>query len=193
MNENARMVVVLTAFALGAGLLLAWTDRITRKPIEYERKQETLGALKRVLPACDNDVEADARKVSDAGQDRLFYVARRQGAFVGAAFKVQADGYGGPVETLVGLLPDGTVNAIEILQADKETPGLGNKVRDAGFLGQIKGRSATDTRWAAVRKDGGEIQAITGATISSRAVAQSVKAGMDAYARHAAAIRGQDD
>jgi electron transport complex protein RnfG len=191
MNEALRMTGVLTAFCVVSGALLAWTDAATKGPIEAARRAELADALKKVLPECDNDVMADAKVVQDGGREWTFYVARRSGEFVGAAFKGSADGYGGPIEVLAGVLPDGTIKDVKVLLADKETPGLGSKVSDPAFLKQFtaRGQGGGDTRWVAVTKDGGEIQAITGATISSRALTRAIKADLDVYARHRDRIR----
>jgi len=191
MKEQVRMVVTLTAFCLVAGGLLAWTNSVTKAPIENACRAELVAALKEVLPPFDNDVVADAVTVEDNGRRWTNFVARRQGEFVGAAFECRADGYGGPIRALVGVRSDNTVYAVVILQADKETPGLGSKIKDKRFLSQFSGKSVLDRRWSAVKKDGGEIDAITGATISSRAVAQAVKTGLEVYARHFEEIRGK--
>jgi len=189
MKETLRLIVVLTLFCIVASGLLAWTYAATKSPIEQALRAELIDALKRVLPECDNDVVADAKVINENGQDRTFYVGRRDGAFAGTAFRSVADGYGGPIEVLVGVLPDGALKSIEILQAEKETPGLGAKIKDRDFRDRFAKRPASDTSWAAVKKDGGDIQAITGATISSRGVTRAVKAGLDVYARHAEEIR----
>lgn len=186
MKETIRMIVTVTVFCVASGFLLAWTNSVTKTPIENARKAELIAALKKVLPKCDNDVMADVKVINDNGKAWTFYVARLEDAYVGAAFtSTSENGYGGPSQVLVGVLPDATINAVEVLSAEKETPGLGSKVKEAGFRNQFKGRSGRDTRWAAVIKDGGEIQAITGATISSRAVTEAVKAGLDVLVKHA--------
>ena len=190
MKETIRLVVVLTVFCAVAALLLAWTDSATKARIEQERKAETIEALGRVLPPCDNDLLADARIVKDGGTEWTFYAGRKTGTFVGAAFQSEAAGYGGPIKLLVGLLPDGALNGVQILAADKETPGLGSKVSKPEFLRQFAGQSAADAGWAAVKRDGGQIQAITGATISSRAVARAVRMGLEVYTKHGPEIRG---
>lgn len=189
MKEMIKMLAVMTVFSLVAGLFLAWTDRVTRGPIEQARKKEMLDALRRVLPPSDNDAFTETNTVAVAGRAWVFHVARKADAYAGAAFETQSEGYGGPIRLLVGLQADGAVNAVEVLQAEKETPGLGSKVRESSFLGQFRDRKSADTRWCAVRKDGGEIHAITGATISSRAVSRAVKAGLDVYAAHATKIQ----
>lgn len=190
MKDTVKMLGTLTAFLFVAGLLLAATYQVTKDPIEAARQKETLDALRKVLPPCDNDVVADARAIIDGNTTWTFYVARQAGAFAGSAFRSVAPGYGGDIEVLVGLTPEGAVTRTEILVADKETPGLGSKVREPGFRDGFNGRAATDSARVAVAKDGGDVQAITGATISSRAVCKAVRLGLEVYARHAGEIRG---
>lgn len=190
MKDTLKMLGTLTLFVFVAGLLLAATYKATKAPIETARQKETLDALKKVMPACDNDVVADARTVTDGDSLWTFYVGRQGGTFSGAACRSTAPGYGGDIEVLVGLTPEGTVTRIEILVADKETPGLGSKVRDPAFRGAFDRLSASESARVKVTKDGGEIQAITGATISSRAVCEAVRRGLEVYAGHADEIRG---
>ena len=137
--------------------------------------QARLQALKRVLPPCDNALAAAARTFADDGREWTFYVGRHLGRPVGAAFVTASErGYHhGHIEVVVGVLTNGTVNATEVIRAENETPGLGTRVKSPEFRDQFKGRPAANPGWAAVTKDGGEIQAITGATISSRAVTEA--------------------
>ena len=88
---------------------------------------------------------------------------------------------------MVGLTADNAVNAIEILDQN-ETPGLGAKIDSDEFKGGFAGRGIADTKWL-VTRDKGDIEGITAATISSRAVIQAVKQGLDAYREHEATIR----
>ena len=96
-------------------------------------------------------------------------------------------GYGGTIRLLVGVNAAGTVQGLAVLE-QKETPGLGAKIKDDGFRGQFKGLRIIDTRWK-VRKDGGDVDEITAATISSRAVVEAVARGLDVYRRHEATIQ----
>jgi len=191
MKELVKLVVVLTVFCLVSGFLLAWTNSATKAPIEAARKAETMDALKKVLPACDNDLLADAVTIRDGEKDWTFYPAKEQGRVVGVAFRSESmRGYGGRIVILAGTLADHTVTGIEILEAEKETPGLGARIRETAFRDQFKGRAAGDAQWARVKKDGGDIVAITGATISSRAVSESVRNGLEVLARHESEING---
>lgn len=122
----------------------------------------------------------DVCRVEADGRAWTFQRARDEGRTVGVAFETQSSkGYGGKISLMVGLDTRGAVNAIQILQ-HMETPGLGAKIDGATFKGQFRGRSIRNTRWA-VRKDRGDIDEITAATISSRAVVGAIKQGLDVY------------
>ena len=130
---------------------------------------------------------ASFAKAQPKGAPWTFYVGLQDGQFVGAAFEsVSPKGYGGDVGIMVGVNADGQVQGIEIL-VQKETPGLGAKMADDAFKSQFSGRSIAETRWA-VDKDQGDIDSITAATISSRAVVEAVHAGLQVYTTHQARI-----
>lgn len=189
MKETIKMIGAMMAFCIVAGFMLAWINTKTKAPIEAAYKHEMMIALKKVLPPYDNNIIAEAMVFKENGKDWTFYIARQAGTYVGTASLSRSNrGYGGPIEILIGILSDGTIKSVEILRADKETPGLGAKIKDHGFLDQFNGRSAVNGSWSKVTKDGGQIQAITGATISSRAVAQEVQAALRIYAKHVGEI-----
>ena len=147
-----------------------------------------------VLPEYANSPDTDVVTLED-GVDKkgrpvqvLFYRGRdAAGELVGTAFKVVApDGYSGNIEVMVGLKPDQNINAIEIL-AHAETPGLGSKIEDAVFKDIFKNKSLDNADWR-VKKDGGEFDQITGATISPRAIVVAVRKGLEFYREHQAEI-----
>lgn len=86
----------------------------------------------------------------------------------------EAKGYGGAIEVMTGIRPDGTVSGVTILSMS-ETPGLGAKTKESSFLRQYTGANAPDL---AVNKDGGTVNAVSGATISSRAVTEAVNSAI---------------
>ncbi len=183
MKETLSLILALTLVSGLAGGLLALTDRVTREPIAQSRRAEMLDAIRRVLPPYDNDPSVSTCAVTDAGQAWTFYVARQDGRFAGAAFEAASDqGYSGRIRILVGVRADDTLNGLEILE-QAETPGLGARIGEPDFLRQFAGRPVADTRWA-VKKDGGDVDAITGATISPRAVVDALKRGLEVYRRH---------
>lgn len=187
MKELVKLVVVLTLISALAGVLLAFTNKVTRAPIEAARRQEMLDALAQVLPLFDNQPDTCLKTISDEGAGWTFHIARKENQFAGTAFVTTSmKGYGGPISIMVGLNADDTLRKIRVL-SQQETPGLGSKIAHGPFATQFDGKSIPNTRWA-VTKDGGEIHAITGATISSRAVTDAIKRGCDVYAKHKADI-----
>ena len=183
----ARLIIILTLFCLVAAAALAKVDDITKGPIAEQERLKTVTALKAVLPAFNNDIDKDAKDLV-VGQDKKgrdikikFYNGKMDENQVGTAFQVIApDGYSGDISILMGVGPDGKVSGIEII-SHKETPGLGNKIQKAEWKNQFKGRSIDDGPGLAVKKDGGEIDQFSGATISPRAVVNAVKRGLEIY------------
>jgi len=189
MKEIVRLAIVLTVIAAGAGLILSVVEGVTRAPIAEQRRLETLKALKAVLPPIDNAPDADTVTLvtgkDKKGRDlsRTFYRGRQGEALAGVAFKVVApEGYSGNIEIMVGITPEGTVTGIEIL-THAETPGLGSKITEGWFKEQFRGKGLENADWR-VKKDGGEFDQITGATISPRAVVGAVRQGLEFYRQH---------
>jgi Na+-translocating ferredoxin:NAD+ oxidoreductase subunit G len=170
MKALVSYVVVLASICGVSAGLLATIYEVTKEPIAASRRQMTLDAIQTVLPPFERVVDAvDVREALGAEGDALpeIYPAFSGDDFLGAAIKVtDPDGYGGDVTFMVGLTTDGRIYAIRLL-SHKETPGLGTKLADERFAGQFRGLEVPE-QGLAVRRDGGAIDAITGATISSR-------------------------
>ena len=182
-----RLIIILTSICLVAALALAKVYDITKGPIAEQERLKTVNGLKAVLPAFNNDIDKDAKEVV-IGKDKKgrdinikFYIGKMNETPVGTAFQVIApDGYAGDIAILMGVNPDGKVSGIEII-SHKETPGLGSKIAQEGWKGQFKGKSLEDGPRFSVKKDGGNIDQFSGATISPRAVVNAVKKGLDMY------------
>lgn len=193
MNGLPRLVIALTLITVGAGVLLSLVESQTRAPIAEQRRLETLRALQTVLPAFDNSPDADTVDLA-FGQDkkgreqiRTFFRGRQGGAISGVAFTVVApDGYSGNIAMMVGVDPAGTVVGLEIL-SHAETPGLGDKITRVDFKSQFKGKTLEGVDWR-VKKDGGDFDQITGATISPRAVVKAVRQGLEFFQEHRAEV-----
>jgi electron transport complex protein RnfG len=193
MKDILRLIVVLTSLCIVSALALAKIYDLTKGPIAHQKRLEVLRAIKTVLPPYENEPDRDMVKlpmgIDKRGGEiqRVFYRGRKDGRLIGVAFKVTSpEGYGGDIEVMVGLLPNGMISGVEIL-SHLETPGLGAKIREAKFKDRFKNRNLSNTAWA-VKRDGGDIDGITGATISSRAVIKGVKEGLEFYRDHEASI-----
>ena len=184
MKEIARMILVLTAICLVAALALSQVFELTKGPIEKAKRLEKLAAIKAVLPPYDNEPDRDAKEI----QGRTYYPAVKEGNIVGLAFEASSpDGYSGTIRVLVGVLANGRISGLEILE-HKETPGLGQKIEKEKWRqkviwkekGKSERRTLINTKWQ-VKKDGGDVDQISGATISPRAVVQAVYEGLKQF------------
>jgi electron transport complex protein RnfG len=195
MRDVLRLVIVLTCICIASAVALAKIYDLTKGPIAHQKRLEVLRAIKTVLPPYDNEPDRDVVKlpmgIDKKGEEiqKVFYRGRKEDRLTGVAFRVTSpEGYGGTIEMMVGVLPDGTIHGVEVL-SHLETPGLGAKIDEAKFKERFESRSLSNTTWA-VKKDTGDIDGITGATISSRAVIQALKEGLEVYGKQKAHIVG---
>lgn len=180
MKETLKLTITLTLICLIAGGLLAAADALTRDRIAEVNSQRRQNALNAVLPTHDNLPLDDTVTVSQSGRNWTFYVARNAGQFAGAAVETGSpNGYGGTIRMMFGIDAAGRSIGIAILE-QKETPGLGANIETADFRSRLAQRDIKTTDWH-VTKDGGDIDHITAATISSRAVTDAVREAVDAY------------
>lgn len=165
-----NMILSLTSIAMVMSSALVFVYLKTKGPIEEAAKQKELQAIKLVVPAFDS-IPASWIKNSDGV---IVYPVVKGNDVAGYAIKTFSDnGFSGHIELMVGFLPDGSIFNVEVLQ-QKETPGLGTKMADPLFKNQFAGKNP-DSFKLKVRKDGGEVDAITSATISSRAFCDAVQ------------------
>ncbi|MGK7396702.1 MAG: RnfABCDGE type electron transport complex subunit G [Candidatus Cyclobacteriaceae bacterium M3_2C_046] len=184
-KESTLMNMVLTLFlvALVASTALGYIYELTKEPIARAKLAKKTMAIQQVVPAFDNNPIDDMYKIPiDEGTDSLeAYPAKMNGTEVGTAIRSYSkNGFSGMVWLMVGFSQDGEINNISVLE-HKETPGLGTKMDDPAFKDQFKGIDPLESN-IKVKKDGGEVDAITAATISSRAFSQAVEKAAKAYA-----------
>jgi len=184
---------VLAVLALLAAVIAGVAQRATGARIAANQHAAALAVLHSVLPADthDNDLLADAIEAVDgellgSTKPHRIYRARKNGAPAGVVMEVTArGGYGGPIELLLGIYADGSVAAVRI-GANHETPGIGDGIERKDWISQFDGRSLTDPPpedWL-VKRDGGNFDQLTGATISPRAVVKGVYNGLQYYRNH---------
>lgn len=177
-----NMVLTLLVVSLVASAALAAVYMVTLKPIELAKEKKTNDAIQKVVPAFDNNPGEEMYKIAADGDTLKLYPARKDGKLVGTAIETFTNkGFGGRFTLMVGLLPDGTISSIEVL-GHKETPGLGDKMErsKSSFSVQFDGKNP-ETFKMAVKKDGGDVDAITASTITSRAFTDAVQRAYDAY------------
>lgn len=186
--------VVLGVFGVVGATGVALTHWLTEARIEQAYVAERLKQINEILPKdrYDNDLLRDVIIVP-AGKlcekvDVTVYRARRQGKDVAAIFETTApNGYSGPIRLLVGVNSDGSIAGVRVLEHN-ETPGLGDRIelRKSPWVLGFNGKSLGDpplARWA-VKRDGGDFDQFTGATISPRAVTQAVRNALLYFAQH---------
>ncbi len=188
MNQDNifKMIIVLTIICVISAFALSNIYNITKEPIAEQKRLEMIKAIKSVLPkSVKNDPVKDKIVIDNKN---IFIGKDENGRFVGAAFKVVTkEGYSGTIEIMLGINgKDDSVNGIEILSMG-ETPGLGAKITQKWFKDQYKKRNLKNTNWK-VKKDGGDIDQISGATISPRAVTKAVYNGLKFYVKNKAKI-----
>jgi electron transport complex protein RnfG len=187
---NLTVTCILAAASLGA------VYTMTKQPIDQQKKLELIAALKTTLPEYDNDPASTARTLTFAatgGQQKeiTFYYAKKGQDLAGVAFVVTGAGYQSVIRVMLGLAVNSEISGIEVLE-NGETPGLGTLIATSMFKDQFKGKSLRNSKLVAgglaVGKDGGDIQATTGATISPRAVLSGMNEGLKIFEEHKAEI-----
>ncbi|UMB60150.1 RnfABCDGE type electron transport complex subunit G [Lutibacter sp. A80] len=180
-----NMVVSLFAITIVSGFALGYVNDLTVGPIEQAKITKKVDALKMVLPEFDNNPVAQVLLInSEFAKDSVeVYPAFKNNEFVGAAVIGSTEkGFSGLIKIMVGFMPDGTIKNIAVLE-QKETPGLGTKMKDEKFLAQFREKNPS-TYNLKVTKDGGEVDALTGATISSRAFGEAVQMAYDEFLKN---------
>ena len=177
-----NMVVSLFAITIVSGFALGFVNDFTVGPIKEAKIAKKVNALKLVLPDFDNNpVEEVILINSEFVKDSVeVYPAFKNMEFVGAAIIGSTEkGFSGLIKIMVGFTPDGTIKNIEVLE-QKETPGLGTKMKDDKFLAQFRDKNPSVFN-VKPTKDQGEIDALTGATITTRAFGEAVQMAYDAF------------
>lgn len=178
-----NMVLVLLAVTLIASSAVGFVYELTKDPIAIAKQNKKLKAIKAVVPVFDNNPNAEKVSVNIDGGTVELYPAKKDGKIVGTAVRTFTNsGFSGQFWIMVGFKPDGSIYNYSVLE-HKETPGLGSKMvswftKDG--KGNITGLNPAKAKMT-VSKDGGDVDAITAATISSRAFLDAVQRGYNAF------------
>lgn len=160
-------ILVLTIITALSGYLLAYVYKTTKPAIEKQQKLEEEKINKEIFPEGDKFVEKETKGI------KYFSVLNSKGEEIGKIFTTTSLGYGGYIKIKVGVDENFKIKGVKILQHN-ETPGLGAKITNDKFLSQFKGKTIEDI-YLKKDKSNGKIDAITGATISSRAVTDGIR------------------
>ncbi|MBU3927102.1 MAG: RnfABCDGE type electron transport complex subunit G [Bacteroidetes bacterium] len=186
-SNFVNMVVTLFIVSAVAAFALGGVYTITKEPIALARKAKLESAIKAVVPDFDHLI-TKAVPVAEGGDSLFLYVASKDDQVVGTAIKTYTmKGFSGKIELMVGFLDDGTIENTAVLM-HKETPGLGDKMdqKKSDFSLQFIGKNPVDFKLK-VKKDGGDVDAITAATISSRAFCDAVQRAYDVFEKEGGA------
>jgi Na+-translocating ferredoxin:NAD+ oxidoreductase subunit G len=173
-----NMVLSLFVICSLMAVALGYVYSITKDPIEASKKKSEIDALKLVLPEFDNDPFAEPQDFNGI----TIYTGKKKDSVVGYAVKTYSEkGYGGKITLIAGFLPDGHINKIAVLE-HKETPGLGSNM-SGKFKDQFFGKNPSEFILK-VKKDGGDVDAITASTITSRAFCDAVEKAYTTLAKN---------
>ena len=180
-----NMLLALFLVALLSCTALSTVFLLTKDAIAASKLKQKSVLLKEVLPAFDNDPVAEKFLVNTPNGEMTFYPAKKNGVLVAAAVETfSMKGYAGRIDILAGFLVSGMIYNTVVI-SHKETPGLGSKMEasQSSFSTQFKDKDPSIFRMN-VKKDGGDVDAITAATISSRAYCDALRTAHDAFKTH---------
>lgn len=171
-----NMVICLFTICLVCSALLGGVYALTKEPIDLAQQQKVNNAISLVVPAFDNDPSGEKFMVENRGKNYMVYPAKMSGEVVGYAIESSTSkGFGGQIIVMVGFDAAGVIYNTSVI-SHAETPGLGDKIdqKKSDFSLQFNGKNPATSNLA-VTKDGGEIDAISASTISSRAFVDAIE------------------
>lgn len=170
-----NMVLSLTLISLTASACLGFVYEFTKDPIELSNLNKKLDAIKQVVPGFNNKPNEEMYKLqTDEGDSLEIYPAKRDNVIIGYAVNTYTKkGFSGNISLMAGFGPDLTIINITVLE-QKETPGLGTKMAEPKFKDQFVNKNPSEYILK-VKKDGGPVDAISAATISSRAFCDALQ------------------
>lgn len=182
-DQPLYQAVLLGSACAIVGLALVVGHMLTRDAIAKEEEADRLFSLNQVLPQSLYDnrplEESYSALHSAFMQPATLMIARKENEVTGMAIQARIAGWGGPIDFIVGTNPYGEVLGVRVI-SHKETPGLADKIEIAksDWITRFDGRHMTDTNWA-VKKDQGDFDQFTGATITPRAIVKGVYAALE--------------
>jgi len=184
MREMIKLFVIVTLFSGISGGLLASVKSATQERIELQQLTYVKGpAITQILEGCTNNPLDDRFKLNDNGRSIDFFIGEFEGKRNTIVFENNGKGFGGDIGVMVAFNTDTDEIAGIGITTHSETPGIGSRTKtDPSFGRQFKGMSIDSV--FKVKADGGDIDAISGATVSSRGVSGAVAEAVELYKRH---------
>jgi len=174
MFEMIKMVVVLGVLGLLSGGSLAYIHNSTKDQIESQELKFVKGpAIMEIFKNVENNPIEDRFKIIDSGKEKSFFIGKTDGKADYVAFESSGVGFGGDIGVMIGVnVTDDQIVGVEVT-THAETPGIGARAKtDQSFVSQFKGFILKDT--FKVKADGGQVDAMSGATVTSRAISTAL-------------------
>lgn len=203
-QSDLYLVMVLTIFSAASGLLISLANNLTKDRIAQVAVEKQKKALAEIIS--DFDSTSSETILPDPMDPFELIVCKKGETISGVAIKLssrllpptdiqklsispdirQDQAYGDPIKLMVGFTPDRKISGVSVLEC-RETPGLGTKIGTKQFKSNFVGEGIEAKKWL-VRKDGGNVEQITAATISSRAMSATVAKAIDIFKARASAL-----
>jgi electron transport complex protein RnfG len=181
MNDKSRSFLLLALVIIGSGMLLTAATLLLQPRIEQQRRAQAELIYFDLLSLREGDAEFATHNIVDGENLGLaapikIYLARRNGVVIGIVVPVVTRGYNGPIDLLVGLNRDGAITHVRVV-SQRESRGIGDAIdiSRSQWIENFAGQSDADIERVKLNNEGGTIDQITGATITSRAVARAVR------------------
>lgn len=183
MREMIKLFVIVAIFSTIAGGVLAAINEATKDRIELQELAFVRGpAINNILSGCSNNPLDDRFKLKDGKKEIDFFVGEFDGKRDTVAFETMGKGFGGDIGIMVAYNLENDEIVGMAVTTHSESPGIGSRAQtDPSFSKQFKGMTINGK--FAVKADGGDIDALSGATVTSRGVAAGVKESVDTYKR----------
>ena len=183
MREMINLFIAVLLFSTVSGGLLAYVRNATQDRITDQQLTFVKGpAIKQILEGCSNEPITDRFVLTDGEEERIFFVGEFDGKRNTVAFESSGGGFGGEIGVIVAVNVETDDIVGVAVTTHSETPGLGSRAKDdPSFAVQFKGLPIKDT--FNVKPDGGQIDAVSGATVTSRGVCGAVTASSAVYFR----------
>ena len=180
-----NMVISLFLVTFISSATLGMVYELTRVPIEEAAIKTKNEAISKVITGFDNDPFHQRFKIPSDLDSLVFYPAIKDGKLIGVAAETYSmNGFSGLIHLMVGFTMDGEITSVAVLD-HQETPGLGDKIQPdkSDFPLQFQGKNPADFKLR-VRKDNGDVDAITASTISSRAYSEAIERAYESFMKY---------
>lgn len=187
-QKMSYQTFLLGVIALLASAILSFAHMQTRDVIAQRLKEDLLTSLAQVIPEnlhdnelTNNVIHIENNKIDVRKQDIEIYRAIKNNTISAVAFEVAQSGYSGPIVLVLGIDHQGILLGVRVI-THTETPGLGDgiEIEKSDWITHFDNRTLKDTQWA-VKKDGGEFDQFTGATITPRTVINAIQLGLEFF------------